>query len=214
MILHMFFIAISRAVVNHNEDDGTALDPLVWSAGALPRRRWLVHVVGDHAMLHEPPAAWASGWFIVPASAKGAGNVASWPYSGSVLVKWVTFLGSLHWPVGGADLGVGGVTYVEMLILYELWAGERLTLEKAHHRCLKPGRPISVSAVPFGPGIDIWRSCQFVGALMGSFCLLHGGLSRFVPCAIGANHCRHRHTGWERCGDGSATGMRLGGFSE
>ena len=54
---------------------------------------------------------------------------------------------------------MGGISYVELLILYELWAGERLVLEKAHPRYLRPGRPISVSAVPFGPGIDIWRSC-------------------------------------------------------
>ena len=42
------------------------------------------------------------------------------------------------------DLGVGGVSYVELLILYELRAGERLSLEKAHPRYLRPGRPISV----------------------------------------------------------------------
>ena len=65
---------------------------------------------------------------------------------------------------------------MELLILYELWAGERLFLEKAHPRYLRPGRPISVSAVPFGPGIDIWRSCRFIGALMRSLCLLPGGL--------------------------------------
>ena len=87
-----------------------------------------------------------------------AEDIAHWPYTTGLLVKWVAFLGSLHWPVGGADLGVGGVSYVEVLILYELWAGEKLTLEKAHPRYLRPGRPISVSAVPFGPGIDIWRS--------------------------------------------------------
>ena len=34
--LRRFFIAISRAVVNHDGSDGTAPDPLVWSAGALP----------------------------------------------------------------------------------------------------------------------------------------------------------------------------------
>ena len=28
------------------------------------------------------------------------------------------------------------------------------------------------------------------------------GLPRFVPCDIGANHCRLRHIGWERCGHG------------
>ena len=39
-----------------------------------------------------------------------------------------------------------------------------ISLKKAHLRYLRPGRPISVSAVPFGPGIDIWRSCRFIGA--------------------------------------------------
>ena len=50
---------------------------------------------------------------------------------------------------------------LRLLILYELWAGERLSLEKAYIPHLRPGRPISVSAVPFGPGIDIWRSMSF-----------------------------------------------------
>ena len=57
--LHRFFIAISpRAVVNHDGRDGTALDPLVWSAGALPKRRRLVHAVQDQAFF-----AWAA-WFL------------------------------------------------------------------------------------------------------------------------------------------------------
>ena len=34
--LHRFFIAISRAVVNHDGRDGSAPGPLVWSAGAHP----------------------------------------------------------------------------------------------------------------------------------------------------------------------------------
>ena len=72
-----------------------------------------------------------------------------------------------------------------MLILCELWAGERLSLEKVHPRNLRPGHPMSVSAVPFGPGIDIWRSCRFIGALMRSLCLLPGGLGRFLPCSTG-----------------------------
>ena len=106
-------------------------------------------------------------------------------------------MNSLHWPVGDLDLGVGGVSYVELLIMYELSAGERLSLEKAHPRYLR-----RVSAVPFGPGTDIWRSCRFIGAMMRSLCMLPGGLGRFVPCSIGANHCRLRHIGWERCGHG------------
>ena len=95
----------------------------------------------------------------------------------------VTFLGTLHWPAGGFDLVVGGISYVELLILYELWAGERLSVEKAHPRYLRPGRPISVSGVPLGPSIYIWRSCRFVDAMMRSLCLLPGGLGRFVPCS-------------------------------
>ena len=74
--------------------------------------------------------------------------------------------------------------------------------KKAHPQYLRLGRPISVSAVPFGPGIDIWRSCRFIGAMMRSLCMLPGGLGRFVPCSIGANHCRLRHLRWERCSHG------------
>ena len=88
---------------------------------------------------------------------------------------------------------------VELPTLYELWVGERLILDKAHPRYLRPGRPISVSAVPFGPGIDTWRSCRFIGAMMRSLCMLPGGLGRIVPCA---NHCRLRHVGWDRCSHG------------
>ena len=43
----VFFIAIARAVVNHDGLGGTAPDPLVWSAGALHKRRRLVHAVRD-----------------------------------------------------------------------------------------------------------------------------------------------------------------------
>ena len=206
LIFIVFFIAISRAVVNHDGRDGTAPDPLVWSAGTLPKRRRLVHAVRDRAFLPGPPGTWHSEWFQVPAAAICAEDIALSPYTPGLLVKWVSFLNSLHWPEGDLDLGVGGISFVELLILYELWAGERLSLEKAEPRYLRPGRPISVSAVPFGSGIDIWRSCRFIGASMRSLCLLPGGLRRFVPCSIGANHCRLRHIGWEKCGHGLTSG--------
>ena len=67
-----------------------------------------------------------------------------------MLVKWVAFLSSLHWPADECNLSVGGVSCVELLILYELWAGERLQLEKAVPGYRRLGRSISVSAVPFG----------------------------------------------------------------
>ena len=166
--LHRFFIAIARAVVNHDGRGGVAPDPLVWSAGARPKRRRPLCAVRDRAFLPGPPGIWDSDWITVPPSVICADDTALWPYTPGILVKRFTFLGTLHWLAGGVDLGVGGISYVELLILYELWAGERLSLEKAHPRYLRPGRQISVSAVPFGPGIDIWRSCLLVGALMRS----------------------------------------------
>ena len=105
-----FFIAIFRAVVNHDGRDGTAPDPLVWSVGALPWRRRLVHAVRDRFSLPGPPGVWDSEWVNIPASAVCAEDIAHWPYTPGLLVKWVSFLGSLHWPVGGLDLGVGGVS--------------------------------------------------------------------------------------------------------
>ena len=123
---HRFFIAISRAVVNHDGNDGTAPDPMVWSAGSLPKRRRIVHAVRNLAMLPGPPALWIG--VAGPSVALNADDVAQWPYTLGLLVKWVSFLGTLHWLAGNADLGVGGISYVELLILYELWADERLFL--------------------------------------------------------------------------------------
>ena len=96
--LHRFFIAIARAVVNHDDLGGTALDPLVLSAGALRKRRRLVHAVRDCAFLPGPPGIWHSEWFQVPAAAVCAEDIALWPYTPSLLVKWFSFLNSLHWP--------------------------------------------------------------------------------------------------------------------
>ena len=200
--LHRFFIAISRAVVSHDGREGTAPDPMVWSAGALSKRRRLVHAVRDQAFLPGPPGIGDSEWVNIPASAICAEDIAHWPYTPGLSVEWVSFFGSLHWPAGCLGLGVGGVSDVDLLILYELWAGERLSLEEAVPRYLRPGRPILVSVVPFGPGIDIWRSCRFVGTLVRSLCLLPGELGRFVPCSFGANHCRLRRIGWEKCRHG------------
>ena len=142
--LHRFFIAFSRAVVNHDGNDGTAPDPLVWSA--VPSLRgvgWFMRFVTglccrDHLFFLD------SEWDCVPAPAISADDIAHWSFSTGLLVKWIAFLGTLHWPAGVLDLGVGGISYVELLILYELWAGESLSLEKAHPRYLRPGRPISV----------------------------------------------------------------------
>ena len=126
--LHRFFIAISRAVVNHNGVAGPALDLLVWSVGGAPKKRRVVHAVRDRAFLPGPAGIWDGEWGVVAATHITCHDAELWPYSVSMLVTWVAFLYTLHWPRGGADLGVGGVSYVVLLILYELWAGEMLDL--------------------------------------------------------------------------------------
>ena len=155
-----------------------------------------------------PVGFWSGSWASFGVSAGTAEDVRVWPYSVSLLVKVSAFLGTLHWPASGVEFGVGGVSFVELLILYEQWAGERLLLEVAVPRSRRVGRPISVSAVPFGPGIDIWRSCRFLGAIFRALRALPGGLGRFLPGDIGANHCRLRHIGWEKCCHGLSSRPR------
>ena len=99
-------------------------------------------------------------------------------------------------------LGLVVFRSVELLILCERWAGERLVLEMSVPKLRRFNRPISVSAVPAGPSIHIWRSCWFLGAMLRALGGLPRGLERFLPCRLGANHCRLRSIGWERCGHG------------
>ena len=119
------FIAISGAAVNHDDGSGDALDPLVWSAGALPKGRGVVHAVRDHAFLPGPVGLWKGEWISLGASPTTAGDVEVWPHSVGLLVKLSAFLGTLHWLAAAVNLGGGGGSFVEILILYELWAGVR-----------------------------------------------------------------------------------------
>ena len=185
--LHRFFIAITRSVLNDDGVSGTTLHPVVWSAAANPKRRKAEQLlIGTSCQL----LALVRVMLVLGL------------FSVGLLLKFAHFLCSLHWPCGAGDPGIGGVSYFELLILYERWASERLVVEGAVPFARRVGRPISVSAVPVGPGINIGHSCRFLGSNVRLLALLPGGLSRFLPCRIGANHCRIRHLGWEKCGHG------------
>ena len=123
---------------------------MVWSAGARPKRRRSLCAVRDRAFLPGPPGFWDTEWFTVPASVICADDIAHWPHTPGILVKWVTFLGTLHWPTGGLDLGVGGISYVELLDLYELFGLVRGCL----WRRLTLG--IFVCAPNFSVGCSFW----------------------------------------------------------
>ena len=97
----LFFLNyIVFLLLNRDGVGGTALDPMVWSAGALPKRRRIVHAVRNLAMLPGPPDLWLGDWVAGLAVTIGADDVAQWPYTPGLLIKWVSFPGSLHWPVG------------------------------------------------------------------------------------------------------------------
>ena len=49
---------------------------------------------------------------------------------------------------------------------------------------------------------------DFLVLCCGLLCHLLGGLGRFIPCRIGANHCRLRALVWEREGHGLTCGPR------
>ena len=173
--LHRFFVAIALAAVNEDGCAGVALHPSVWSSGGLVKRRKVCVSAWEFAWVPGPVGLWRHGSFSWPCIEVRDFDVGFWPYSVGLYVKLCSFLSSLHWPSLVSDLGSGGVSFVELLVLNERWAGERLVLEMSVPKLRRFDRPISVSAVPAGPSIDIWRSCRFLGALLGALGGLPGG---------------------------------------
>ena len=106
----VFFIAIARAVVKHDGEAGTSLDPMVWSVGRCRKRRKVVHAVLDGAFLPGPAGLWDGRWVVVAATPITCRDIEIWPNFVGMLVKWVAFLCTLHWPQGVVSLGVGGVS--------------------------------------------------------------------------------------------------------
>ena len=76
------------------------------------------------------------------------------PYSVGILIKASSFLNTLHWPSGSADLGHFG-------ILFEQWAGHRLLSEKVTRPHVRAHRPNLIPSVPVSEGIEIRHGCQF-----------------------------------------------------
>ena len=56
---------------------------------------------------------------------------------------------------------------MEKLILHELWDWREAGLGEGRSAVSETRASISVSAVPCGPGTDIWRSCRFVEPFAG-----------------------------------------------
>ena len=117
-------IAVAWVTVNHDGRGGTAPDPLVWDEGFLSGHWNQVH--GGHI---------------------SGRDIAAWPYSVGILCRFTSFLCTLHWPPGSDDFGHLDVSFLELLILFEQWAGHRLLSEKVTRPRVRANRPILIPSV-------------------------------------------------------------------
>ena len=89
-----------------------SLDPMVWSVGVAPKRRRVVLAVRDRAFLPGPAGVLGGEWGVAAATPITCHDIELWPYSVSMLVKWVTFLATCTGLRVGSILG---------LVVFLLW---------------------------------------------------------------------------------------------
>ena len=89
-----------------------------------------------------------NSWVQVDSGCISGADVAAWPYSVCILIKFASFLNTLHWPSGAADIGHFGISFLELLILFEQWAGHWLLSEKVTRPHVRANRPILLPSVP------------------------------------------------------------------
>ena len=154
-------IAIARVSVNHDGKGGNAPHPLVWDQGSRPKVAVRVNV--DIASLPSPPGFLTGSWVQVSAGRITGADIAAWSYSVSILFRFTSFLNILHWPSGADDFGHFGVSFLELLILFEQWAGNRLLSEKATRPHVRANRPSLLPSVPVSEGIEM-RHGQFISS--------------------------------------------------
>ena len=134
----------------------TAPDPLVWDQGGWAKQRNVnIRINVDFATLLGTPGFLCRPWVQICGGCITGADVAAWPYSVTLLCECSSLVGSLHWPADTGDLRHYGVSYLEVLILFEQWADHRLLSEKVIRHHVRAHRPISVSSVLVSEGIKI-----------------------------------------------------------
>ena len=63
--------------------------------------------LGMGPFLPGPAGIWDGEWVVVAATLVTCHDIELWSNSVRMFVKWVSFLGTLHWPEGRVDPGVG-----------------------------------------------------------------------------------------------------------
>ena len=137
-------IAVARVTAEHDER-GREVLPLIHLCGKKTRRTDIRVNVDLASQLC--PLGFKNGPCIEVHGGHFSGaDSAAWPYSVGILCRFTAFLGTLHWPVDTVDMGHFGVSYPEVLILFEQWAGHRLLSEKVTGPHARAGRPFSFSS--------------------------------------------------------------------
>ena len=108
---HRFFIAVARTVVK-NDGKGALLQTSLFGLVELCLKKLGSTLLsgsspGFLALLHVGQEDGKAGRIIVSPD-----DVAGWPHSVSLLVKFSAFLEVLHWPSSVDDLGRGGATFL------------------------------------------------------------------------------------------------------
>ena len=98
------------------------------------------------------------------------------PYRVAILVRFTSSLGTLHWPLVLLILGHFGISFLELLILFEQWAGHRLLGEKVAGPHVRANRPILIPSVPVSEGLESRHDCQFNSSLVRALSKLPRGL--------------------------------------
>ena len=92
-------IATAVVSVNHDGRGGTAPDLQVWDQGSWPKARKLaIRVNVDRVSLPGPPGFLGVPWNQVDAGHISGADITAWPYSVGILIKFTSFLNTLHWP--------------------------------------------------------------------------------------------------------------------
>ena len=78
------------------------------------------------AALPGPQALWSGGWQDWAELNLTAEDVRILLFSVGSSAKLVAFLSGLHWPSEFHDLGSAGISFIELLILFQRWAGGSL----------------------------------------------------------------------------------------
>ena len=103
----------------------------MWDQGGLKKARKLAMRVNvDLPLFPALLVSWVGRGIQVHGGPISGTDFAAWPKSVGILCKFTSFLGTLHWPVSSDDFGHFGVSFLELLILFEQWAGHWLLSEK------------------------------------------------------------------------------------